>query len=169
MAFTNAQLRKLYRWTLAGALVLATAPTAPAAAQSHAGLSAATNRELAAARRATAKYHDVEQAEADGYVNFNLYEPGEGYHWVNFSLVDDQFDPAHPEILLYAPVPGEERLQLVAVEYVLPLTEQPPHGFSGNADQWRRDTEEFGLWELTVWVWEHNPNGLFTYLNPRVP
>jgi len=40
------------------------------------GLPAATEQELAQARRATAKYHDIAQAEADGYVNFNLYVPG---------------------------------------------------------------------------------------------
>ena len=142
----------------------------PASAQnSNAGLSAATHREVAAARRATAKYHDIEQAEADGYVDIGLYEAGEGFHWVNVSLIDGEFDPAHPEILLYAPVPGEDRLQLVAVEYVVPLSEPRPGGFTGPADRWRQDVEEFGLWELTVWIWEHNPNGLFTYLNPRVP
>ena len=163
------QIGKLSCWALA-VLVLSAAWAAPASAQnSNAGLTAATQREVAAARRATAKYHDIEQAEADGYVNIGLYVPGEGYHWVNNSLIDGQFDPAHPEILLYAPVPGEERLQLVGVEYIVPLSEPRPTGFTGSADQWRRDAEEFGLWELTVWIWEHNPNGLFTYLNPRVP
>ena len=33
----------------------------------------------------------------------------------------------------------------------------------------REDTEQFGLWELTVWIWEHNPNGIFAFKNPRVP
>jgi hypothetical protein len=154
-------------WIL-GALVLLPWWDASVAAQDT-GLTAATQRELAAARRATARYHDLAQAEADGYVNIGLYESGEGFHWVNFSLVDGTFDPAHPEILLYAPVPGESRLQLVGVEYVVPLTEPQPAGFTGSADKWRQDAEEFGLWELTAWIWEHNPNGMFTYLNPRIP
>ena len=134
-------------------------------------LTAATERELAAARSATARYHDVAQAEADGYVNINLYESQEGFHWVNMSLIDADFDPVHPEVLLYAPVPGEKRLQLVAVEYLVPIamSSNAPAGFTGSADSWRQDTEGFGLWELTVWIWEHNPNGLFTVLNPRVP
>ena len=38
------------------------------------GFTAATHQELAAARSATAKYHDVAQAEADGYVNIDLYD-----------------------------------------------------------------------------------------------
>jgi len=45
----------------------------------------------------------------------------------------------------------------------------PPTGFTGTADRWRQDEEGFGLWELNAWIWEHNPNGLFTFLNPRIP
>ena len=83
-------------WALT-ALVLAVGPIALAAAQSRqAGLTAATHQEVAAARAATAKYHDIAQAEADGYIDFGLYEPGEGFHWVNLSLIDTQFEPAHP-------------------------------------------------------------------------
>jgi len=40
------------------------------------GMSEATHKELARARSATAKYHDIAQAEAEGYVNFDLYESG---------------------------------------------------------------------------------------------
>jgi hypothetical protein len=146
----------------------------PSAAAAHAGqpMSPATERQLARARSATAKYHDVEQAVADGYVDIGLYESGEGFHFVKPSLVDGEFDPAQPEILLYAPVPGEKRLQLVAVEYIVPLVLSPsaaPGGFIGSADGWREDSENFGMWELTVWIWEHNPNGIFANLNPRVP
>jgi hypothetical protein len=162
------KIGKMSCWILASLVVLPCG-AAPASAQGKSALNAVTQQELAAARRATARYHDVAQAEADGYVNIDLYESGEGFHWVNVSLIDGTFDPAHPEILLYAPVPGEARLQLVGVEYVVPLSEPRPAGFSGSADQWREDVEEFGLWELTVWIWEHNPMGVFEYLNPRVP
>ena len=158
--------RRSLGWTFAAALALHVW-AAPAFAQR--GLSAAAHKQLAAARSATAAYHDVARAEADGYVDIGLYIPGEGFHWVNNSLIDGTFDPSKPEILLYAPVPGEDRLQLVAVEYVVPVTEPRPSGFVGSADQWRMDEEEFALWELTVWLWEHNPNGVFTHLNPRIP
>ena len=133
------------------------------------GFTSATHKQLAAARSATERYHDVAQAEADGYVNIDLYISGEGFHWFNASLVDGTFDPAKPQVLLYAPVPGESRLQLVAVEYVVPLGGERPEGFAGPADVWREDEENFGLWELTTWIWEHNPNGIFEHLNPRVP
>lgn len=134
-------------------------------------LSAATHQELAQARSATAKYHDIAQAVADGYVNFNLYVPGEGFHYVKFSLIDANFDPAQPEMLLYSPVPGENRLELAGVEYLVPLalSPDPPAGFTGDADQWRMDAEGFGLWELNAWIWLHNPEGIFGHDNPRVP
>ncbi len=133
-------------------------------------LGAATLEELAMARSATAKYHDVAQAVADGYINVNDYEPGEGLHYVKPSLIDATFSPDEPEVLLYAPVPNENRLELVAVEYAVPLilTDTAPPGFSGNADVWRRN-EEIGVWELTAWVWLHNSNGMFAHTNPRVP
>src|SRR5678815_2626373 len=97
--------------------------------------SADTNQQLALARRGTAKYHDIEQAVADGYININIYEPGEGLHYVNFGLVDATFDPERPEVLLYAPVPNENRWEFVAVEYVIPLNAASvaPAGFSGVA------------------------------------
>jgi hypothetical protein len=132
---------------------------------------AATNKQLAQARRGTARYYDIAEAEADGYVNINIYEPGEGLHYVNFSLVDATFDPEHPEVLLYAPVAHENRMELVAVEYVIPLglSSGAPAGFTGDTDVWRENSERLGLWELNAWIWEHNPNGIFAFKNTRVP
>ncbi len=134
-------------------------------------LSVSTIIQLARARRATARYKELARAEADGYVNIDVSEEGEGLHYVNFSLVDATFDPEHPEVLLYARLPGKNCLELVAVEYVVPLalSSGPPAGFAGNHDVWRQDSEGLGLWELNAWIWLHNPNGIFAFLNPRVP
>ncbi|HKA17768.1 MAG TPA: hypothetical protein VKN18_05575 [Blastocatellia bacterium] len=147
-----------------------TAHTTSALAGSKGGDSG-VQQELVQARRATARYHDIEQALADGYENFGLYESGEGHHYVKFSLIDGTFDPAQPEMLLYSPVPGEERLELAGVEYLVPtsLSSNAPAGFTGDFDQWRNDMEGFGLWELNVWIWMHNPDGMFADRNPRVP
>src|SRR5690349_10436431 len=86
---------------------------------------------LASARRATARFHRVEQAEAEGYINLNFCEEGEGCHWLNPSLLDDQFDPTQPEILLY--LPDGDGWRLVAVEYAVPLalSATVPEGFAG--------------------------------------
>jgi hypothetical protein len=124
--------------------------------------------ELAQARRATAKYHDVANALADGYVDGNLYTSGEGYHYINPSLVDGRFDLEQPEVLLYAARPGEEGLKLVAVEYVSPDTFPVPEGFTGDDDVWESE-EPFPIWVLNAWIWLDNPNGVFTFLNPRIP
>jgi hypothetical protein len=124
--------------------------------------------DLARARGATARFHRVEQAEAEGYINLDFCEEGEGCHWLNPSLLDGEFDPTRPEILLY--VRDGDGWRLVAVEYVVPLSLSPgvaPEGFTGDADHWREDSEGVGLWELTAWIWLHNPNGMFEQHNPR--
>ncbi len=124
--------------------------------------------DLARARGATARFHRVEQAEAEGYINLDFCEEGEGCHWLNPSLLDGEFDPTRPEILLY--VRDGDGWRLVAVEYVVPLSLSPgvaPEGFTGDADHWREDSEGVGLWELTAWIWLHDPNGMFEQHNPR--
>ncbi|MGH9782811.1 MAG: hypothetical protein ACREBD_13080 [Blastocatellia bacterium] len=147
---------------------LAWAHSASASAVGANDLSAATHRELARARRATAKYHDVANAEADGYINISLYISGEGHHYVNPSLIDAIFDPEKPEVLLYANHPGESGLKLAAVEYLIPDSLPAPAGFTGDADVWQLEPP-FPVWALNAWIWLNNPNGIFTFGNPRVP
>jgi hypothetical protein len=127
-----------------------------------------TLRELAQARRATAKYHDLTNALADGYVDGNFHTPGEGHHYINPLLVDGTFNPEQPEVLLYASRPGDAGLKLVAVEYVVPHTFPVPDGFSGDNDVWQSE-EPLPIWVLNAWIWLTNPDGVFTFLNPRVP
>ena len=135
----------------------------------HEEVGAAALQELAAARNATAKYHDVEQAIADGYVQ-RVYGPGEGYHFVNANLVDCTFDPEHPEALLY--IPSGQGLRLVGVEYVMPIscTATPPEGFTGDADEWEFMAEGKPFWGLDAWLWLGNPNGVFAEPpHPQIP
>jgi hypothetical protein len=51
---------------------------------------------------------------------------------VKESLIDANFDPEQPETLFYAAVPWEERLKLLAVEYMVPMALSPgaPAGFT---------------------------------------
>src|SRR5262249_55908853 len=155
---------------LAGTITAGTYHLTARAAEKN-DLSPTTLQELAAARSATAKYHDVQQAIADGYVSIDLYLSGEGFHYVNFSYIDGTFDPARPQVLLYVPVPGEDRLQLVGLEYLVPLNLSvgPLEGFTGDSDVWREDSEGFGFWETNAWVWMHNPEGIFAHDNPLIP
>lgn len=161
----------LSAWSLLVGTIAITPLRASASPAGADRLSALTHIELAVARMATAKYHNVNAALANGYVDSG-YVPGEGFEYVKEQLIDCNFNPAEPEILLYAPVPHENRLRLVGVEYVVPLACTPtaPEGFTGDADVWREDSEGFGLWELAAWIWLHNKNGVFADPpHPRVP
>jgi hypothetical protein len=148
---------------------LTTRSTSATALVAVENLSPATNRELARARSATAKYHDVARAVADGYVLQECVE-GEGFEYLKFSLVDCTFDVEHPEALHY--ISQGNHLRLAGVEYVIPIVctpTAPPAGFSGNDDVWTFMAEGLPIWALNAAIWLPNPNGMFARDNPRVP
>ena len=125
--------------------------------------------ELKAARKATAKYHSIRDAEADGYFDAGIFVPQMGHHWLNLGLLQDGvFDPSAPELMVYADI-GDGRKRLVAVEYAVPITDPntPPEGFDGDCDHW--DVYEGQLWTLHAWLWYPNPDGIFAHLNSRIP
>lgn len=141
--------------------------TAPESFKS-AGLSHTTLLELMQARAATARYHNIENAFADGYADINVVIPNMGYHFMKTAWVDAQFEVTKPEILVYNKQPNG-RMQLVAVEYAVPLgmSVNAPEGFSGTQDVWTANTG-FGLWLLHAWVWYENPAGVFNPTNAAV-
>jgi len=134
--------------------------------------SADFNRSLVELRRATARYHDINAAIADGFVFLHACEqrPGEGavgIVYVHPARLDGILDPSQPEALLYEPG-NNGQLKLVGAELVIPLsvwTEENPPEFLGAQFQ---PEEEFGVFGLHVWIWRHNPNGMFAPGNPRV-
>lgn len=158
------------------------APAGPAATSSSqptttaAAPTAAEARGLATLRAATARFHRFEEALAAGYTF--LFEGmcmegqsgsnagGMGYHYVNLSLLDGQVDAAAPEALLYEPGPNGQ-MRLVAVEYVIP---EGAWTGTGLPTLFGQDLEinSFGLYALHVWVWKHNPDGLYKPWNPDV-
>ncbi|HEX6869879.1 MAG TPA: hypothetical protein VF163_02170 [Micromonosporaceae bacterium] len=137
--------------------------------------------QLAQARAASAKYHDVNVAIADGYVPSAECAAlpgvgGMGYHYINYGrIMDGVFDVTKPEILLYAP--AQDGLRLAGVEF-----------FAVDQDQnLGTDTDRpslFGVpfdgpmpghepgmpihYDLHVWVWQHNPAGIFAVWNPAL-
>ncbi len=143
------------------------AETAPESFKSS-GLSHSTLLELMQARAATARYHNIANAFADGYANINVVIPNMGYHFMKTAWVDAQFEVTKPEILVYNKQPNG-RMQLVAVEYAVPLSmsANAPAGFSGTQDVWTANTG-FGLWLLHAWVWYENPDGVFNPTNAAV-
>ena len=148
------------------------------------------HEQLQLARQATEKYRDINVARAEGYVQTTQDLPRLGAHFVKPSLVDDVFDPAQPESLLYT-----RRLsgtwELVGVMYLTPPGPNPPEGFAGPLDVWhyhtnlcfvgrvvvgRTSAEDCAArggrfrartgWMLHVWLYLDSPNGLFSAENP---
>lgn len=134
----------------------------------YSGISGPTLMELQGARAASAKYKNIENAFRDGYEDINVILPNMGYHFLNPGLLDANFDPRKPEILVYNKA-DDGSFYLVAVEYAVPLdlSATAPAGFSGSADVWSPNTD-FGLWLLHAWVWQYNPAGVFNPTNPDV-
>ena len=124
-------------------------------------------KELALARSATARYHNLDTAMADGYKDIDVVVQNMGYHYMNIKNVKDTFNPGKPALLVYSKNPVNGNMRLVAVEYAIPNTDPRPEGFTGNADVWENNSD-FGLWLCHAWVWYNNPDGIFNEFNPRV-
>ena len=159
-------------------LLAACAAEAPVAPEGPALLAANTSTEMEGARaratlrRATARYHELTAATDDGFVFLHGCEsrPDEGpvgMVYVHPGRLDGVIDPALPEALVYEP--GKDgRARLVGVELAIPYvawTNAEPPEFLGASFQ---PEDEFGVWGLHVWLWRHNPEGLFAESNPRV-
>ncbi len=166
--------RRLLITALLGAALLA----APAASGRH--------DDLAAAKKATARYHKVSVAQAAGYGLLldaqgiacidNQPAGAMGIHYVNGSLVGDAVvDPTRPEALVYEPK-RNGRLKLVALEYIAfkatwDAEHSSPPSLFGQPFGLVTSPNRYGLppfYELHAWVWKHNPSGMFYDWNPRV-
>ena len=134
----------------------------------YTGLSSQTMWELQEARSHTARYRNIENAIADGYVDIDVIVQEMGHHYLKSSINDAEFDYKKPEILVYNRGENGE-MTLVAVEYSvpIPLSVNAPAGFTGDLDVWDYNTF-FGLWLLHAWVWEYNPLGVFNPTNTNV-
>jgi len=128
---------------------------------------------LKAVRTATARFHSTTQAEKAGYIaDENCVSVpglgGMGYHWLNPSLVDETFDPLQPEAVLYATGPGGN-LRLVAVEYIVLNRGKDRPMFGDQPLDIRGTPLPIGEhWSLHVWLYEHNPAGMFKPFNPNI-
>ena len=152
---------------LAGAALAAPAQAAPS--------------DLAAARAATAGYHDAHPGyslltDAAGIACIDNPAGGMGVHYVNGALVGDGLlSASKPEVLVYEPL-ANGRQRLVAAEYVVfqdawdANHDEPPSLF-GREFQLVEAGNRYGLppfYELHAWLWKHNPAGMFDDWNPRV-
>ncbi|MFP3900995.1 MAG: hypothetical protein ACLFXM_09065 [Acidimicrobiia bacterium] len=88
--------------------------------------------ELATAGEVIDRLPTVADAEEAGYRQIAPYVPGMAVHYIGPGL-DDTFDPAQPEMLLYNGTDPDS--PLVGLSYVA-LAEEPPEGFTGPNDVW---------------------------------
>ena len=121
---------------------------------------------------ATVKFHSTTQAIMAGYEpeNHCVSVPGlggMGYHWVNPSLVDPVFDPLKPEAILYSTGPGGN-MKLIGLEYMVINVGQPAPMFGDQPFDVGGTPIPAPHWSLHVWLYEHNPSGMFAPFNPNV-
>ena len=150
-------------------------------------VTSASQDQLAVVREVTARFHDVETARAAGYELGYVNGSGSriitgcvahptagvmGYHYFNKGLIDDLVvDVERPEGLVYTSGP-EGQLQLVAVEYVVPGAGSNPPGVSEPPTVLGMPMHilvpAVGFYIQHVWVWSHNPAGLYVDWNPEL-
>jgi len=141
-------------------------------------------QDLAAVRQATVKYHDVEVALADGFIRTPhcIEEPGlggMGIHFINPArIMNPAINFLEPEILLYLETNGT--MKLIGVEYMFPIGRPdapipnpapPAPVLLGRSFDGPMLGHEPGMpphYDFHVWIWEANPEGIFTPFNPNV-
>jgi hypothetical protein len=129
-------------------------------------------RAIAGLRRATARYHNLNVALADGFVLLHPCEvrPGEGVVgavYVNLARLDGRLDLDRPEALIYEES-ANQRAKLVGAEFAIPYTlwtKKEPPVFLGHSFQ---TEDEFGVFALHAWIWRPNPNGMFAEAHPGI-
>jgi len=174
------------------ATLIAVAPTASRSLGAQAapqGRAANNSAAINAVRTALEKYKDPIAAVRDGYlstlgcVDFPgggtehgsmEYKPGAmGVHFINMALVGPKLDSTKPQVLLYEPV--GDKLVLTGAEWFVPaeLSKTAPtilgHQLMGPMEG-HAPIMPAALhhWDLHVWLWKNNPNGMFSPTNSAV-
>ena len=140
-------------------------------------------KDLAKARQATEKYHDVNVAYADGFIRTPVCvespDGGMGIHFINPArLMDPAINLLEPEILLY--VETADGMKLIGVEYFygigapdthVPNPAPPSPVLFGRSFDGPMEQHEPGQpphYDLHVWIWQANPAGMFAAWNSNV-
>jgi hypothetical protein len=146
--------------------------------------------QLAAASNAADRLLRLPHLEDAGYYFGSNDVAGVGAHYIDWHLVGQRFDPAHPAMLLIDSTPGHV-VRLAGFSYWV-RSARAPEGFAGGGDQWHQhrglcfvggvlDEENVpdaahcagvwlnggDLWMLHVWLLPgyENPAGLFAPRN----
>lgn len=122
-------------------------------------------------RHATASLHTVAKAEAAGYERFlpcfdSPGVGGMGQHYADLGSIDGTVSATHPEVLVFEP--KGDRMQLVAVEYVVPQAAWTGSGAPELFGEHFHRNDTLGIWALHAWIWRPNPGGMHADFNPKV-
>jgi hypothetical protein len=135
-------------------------------------------RDIAALHVLFEKYRSLQTASEHGYefVGPCVSDPvlgGMGDHYsreaeVDFGRGDGTHALERPQYLVYAPQKDGSR-RLAALDYTVPYEKwhgnKPPEFFGIPFTR----NDGFGVWMFHIWVFQHNPAGIFANFNPRVP
>ena len=168
-----------YVWPAVALALLAGSPVS--------GPARADDAQIDAMRKALEKYKDPFVAIRDLYLSTEAcvhfdgtkmdghmeYAKGAmGVHFVNLTIQGPP-DPMKPNVLVYEPKEG--KLNLVAAEWFVPLAaakERPSllgHEFQGPMEGHEPLIPAVvHHYDLHVWLFKDNPNGMFTATNPNV-
>jgi len=143
-------------------------------------LSANVNAELDELRRFVAPFHNFNKAVAAGYSvpapgpGVCISDPtrgGMGFHYTLSGrdlISDGRVDLMEPEFLVYAPTPNGG-VKFAALDYFVPYntwsSPQPPELLG---QPFARE-DGFQAYVLHIWLFWHNPAGMFENYNPEVP
>jgi hypothetical protein len=145
--------------------------------------------ELQKVRALLDKYNDPITAVHDGFLStvgcveypkagsegaMRYAAGGMGVHFINMGNVGPALDPAKPQVLIYEPV--GDKLRLVAAEWFIPAElakSGPPSIFGKKLEgpmEGHKPLMPEGLhhYDLHVWLWKNNPEGVFSPTNPAV-
>jgi len=119
--------------------------------------------------------HNVAAAEAAKYTDaipgcfVDAQLGGMGFHFAKGSTIDGNLNELEPEVLVYEPE-KDGRLELVAVEFIIPFEIAPRNGPAPTLFNGRAFTpfDANGVWGLHAWIFKNNPSGMFADWNPTV-
>ena len=145
--------------------------------------------ELESVRKLLDKYNDPIAAVRDGFYSSlgcisypngvvdgaMKYPKGAmGVHFINMGNVGPKLDPSKPQVLIYEP--AGDKLKLVAAEWFMPT--QLANGTAptifgqtlGGPMEGHQPVmpAELHHYDLHVWLWKANPEGVFSPTNPAV-